>query len=144
MKKLLIIIILAVSALTSRAQSTALDVADKYFANKEYSKASDYYDQVLKADPANVKALRRMGFCIMNFQGQELNATQFFNRALKIEPKDPVSNYYMGVIFMDQAKLASNTNEKSDYKAKAALYLKNAVNYGSEDAKGAIKDLNGI
>lgn len=143
MKKLLLIITLTASAFISRAQTVAT-LADSCFAQKDYNKAADYYEQALKADPNNVKYLRRVGFCFMNFQGQELNATRYFNQALKIEPKDPISNYYLGIVFMDQAKITTDKSQKSDFKAKAKFYLVAAENYGSKDAKSAISDLNGI
>ena len=144
MNKILLILLFVVSAFISRAQTTALEIADKYFEQKEYSKASDYYDKVLKAEPENVKALRRMGFCIMNFKGQELDATQFFNRALKIEPKDPVSTYYLGVIFSDKARESKTPKEKADFKAQAAKFLNLASQYGSDAAQSAINNLNTI
>lgn len=143
MKKLLLLIALSVSALVSHAQ-TNMEVADNYFAKKSYANASGYYNRVLTEDTANVKALRRMGFCAMNLPEDEINAVEYFSRALKIQPKDPVSNYYLGVIFMDKAKQSKDVSAKSDYKAKAALFLKRAISYGSEDAKAAQLDLNSI
>lgn len=143
MKKLLLIIILAVSALISRAQTISA-LADTAFAHQEYIKAFDYYSEIVKAEPANLKALRRRGFCMMNMKGQELNATRFFNEALKVDPKDPASNYYLGVIYMDAAKQEITKTGKADFKAKAALYLKNAINYGNKDAESAMSELNGI
>ncbi|PLW90000.1 hypothetical protein [Mucilaginibacter sp.] len=143
MKKLLLIIILAASALISRAQTISA-LADTAFAHQQYNKAFDYYSDVVKTDPTNLTALRRRAFCMMNFEGQELNATRFFAEALKVEPKDPASNYYMGVIYKDAAKDPKHKTEKADFKAKAALYLKNAINYGSKDAESAIGELNGI
>lgn len=143
MKKLILFITLWVSALISRAQ-TVQALADSSFAKKDYYKAAEYYQQALKADRNNVKDLRRVGYCFINFQGQELSATQYFNRALKIEPKDPLSNYYMGIIFMDAAKNPNHKSEKASFRAKAATYLNLAVNYGSKEAKAAINELNGI
>lgn len=144
MKKLLLIIILAASALISRGQSTAMNTADDYFAKKSYANASNYYNQVLTVDTANIKALRRMGYCTMSLSGQEPYAAQYFLRALKIQPKYPVSTYYLGVIFMDQAKLAKEQTSKSDFKARAAKYLNLAVSYTNKDAERAIKGLNTI
>lgn len=143
MKTLILIIILATAALSSRAQ-TVQALADSSFAHQQYSQAFDYYAQVVKADASNVKALRRMGFCFMNFQGQELNATRYFAEALKIQPADPISNYYMGVIFMDEAKKQTDANAKGDFKAKAAVYLNKASSYGSKEAESAVKLLNTI
>lgn len=143
MKKLILIIILAASALISRAQTISA-LADTAFAHQQYIKAFDYYSDVVKADPTNLTALRRRAFCMMNFEGQEINATRFFAEALKVEPKDPASNYYMGVIYKDAAKDSKHKTKKADFKAKAGLFLKRAINYGSEDAKSVIKELNGI
>lgn len=143
MKKLLLIITFSASAFICRAQTVAT-LADSCFAIKDYINAVDYYQQALKLEPNNIKYLRRVGFCFMNFQDQELNGTRYFNAALKIEPKDPISNYYLGIIFMDQAKRTTDKSQKSDFKAKAKFYLVAAENYGSKDAKSAISDLNGI
>lgn len=143
MKKLILILLLAVSALISKAQTLSA-AADTAFAHQKYDQAFNLYSEIVKAEPANLKALRRRGFCMMNFKDQELGATRFFAEALAVDPKDPASNYYMGVVFMDAAKDAKIPGDKSDFKAKAALYLNKAVKYGNEDAKAAIKDLNGI
>ncbi|MES2268795.1 MAG: hypothetical protein V4520_18670 [Bacteroidota bacterium] len=82
MKKLLLIIILAVSALISWAQTVAA-LADTAFAHQQYSKAFDYYSDVVKKDPTNLTAIRRRAFCVMNFEGQEFNATSFLRRPKK-------------------------------------------------------------
>lgn len=143
MKKLLIIIALAASAFISKAQTVSA-LADTAFAHQQYIKAFDYYSDIVKTDPANLTALRRRAFCMMNFEGQELNATRFFAEALKVEPKDPASNYYMGVIYMDAAKKEIAKAQKANLKAQAELYLKKAIDYGSRDAKSAIDALNSI
>lgn len=143
MKKLLLLIILATSALISKAQTISA-MADSAFAHQQYDKAFDYYSTIVKTEPTNLKALRRRGFCMMNFQGQELNATRFFDEALKIDPKDPASNYYMGVIYKDAAKKEITKTGKANFKTKALVYLNKASMYGSADAKSAINDLNGI
>ena len=144
MKKLFILIILATGALFSRAQTSAMSVADDYFAKKSYANASNYYNQVLTQDSTNVKALRRMGYCTMTLPGEEFLAAGYFYRALHAQPNDPISNYYLGVIYMDQAKQAADAKAKSEFKAKAADYLNKADKYGSVEAKAAIKDLNAI
>jgi tetratricopeptide (TPR) repeat protein len=143
MKKLLLLIILAAASLASKAQTVSA-LADSAFSHKDYNKAFEYYSDIVKTDPTNLKALRRRGFCMMNFEGQELNATRFFNEALKVDPKDMASNYYMGVVFMDAAKDPNHKSEKEQFKAKAELYLQKAADYGSTDAKSAISQLNGI
>jgi len=143
MKKLLLILILAAMAFISRAQ-TVQTLADSSFAKHDYVKAYTYYTEALKSDPQNIAWLRRAGFCLMNCQGQELNSTRFFADALKIKPNDPIANYYLGIVYMDEAKQSADTKVKDDFKAKAADYLNKADRYGNADAKAAIKDLNGI
>jgi len=143
MKKIIALLMLSAAFLSSRAQ-TVQALADSSFAHKDYTNAFNYYSEVIKADASNVRAMRRMGFCFMNFNGEELNATRYFSMALKVQPNDPVSNYYMGVVFMDEAKRQTDTGAKNDFKAKAATYLNRAVTYGSEDAKAAVRALNAI
>ena len=142
MKTILVVISLLLSAFISKAQTVSA-LADSAFAQKRYGKAFELYSDIVKADPANLKALRRRAFCIMN-SGSELNATHFFSEALKVDPKDPASNYYMGVVFMDAAKDPAHATEKAHFKAQASIYLKKAADYGSNDAKGAMEKLNGI
>jgi len=143
MKNFSLFLLLFALAFGAKAQ-TVQAIADSSFAHHEYVKAYDYYTEALKADRNNVTNLRRAGFCLMNCKGQELNATRFFTDALKLKPNDPVSNYYLGLIYMDAAKEKADQKEKASFKALAASHLKDASTYGSEDAKAAIKDLNGI
>jgi tetratricopeptide (TPR) repeat protein len=141
MKKVLLFVAFVLCSAFCKAQ-TVQTLADSAFAHQEYKKAFDYYADVVKTDP-NAKAYRRMGYIIMNTE-QELSATRFFSLALKLEPKDPVTNYLMGIVFMDAAKDPRNKESKADFKAKSATYLKAAQQYGSTDAKVAIDELNGI
>ena len=144
MKKLILILILATAVLSSRAQTTDMATADNYFAAKSYNNAAGYYNRVLTIDTANFKALRRMGYCTINMPGEEIYAAGYFQRALKIQPSDPISNYYMGIIFMDEAKRQTSEAAKSGFKVKAATYLNKAISCGSKDAEGAVKLLNAI
>jgi hypothetical protein len=100
--------------------------------------------RVVKADATNLMALGNRPFCMMNLDGQELNATRFFAEPLKVEPKDTVINYHMGVFHMDASKDPNHKNQKADFRDKAALYLKNAARYGSNDAERTLSELNGI
>lgn len=143
MKKLILIITIAAATLTSRAQSLQA-LADSSFAHQQYSQAFDYYATIVKDDATNIRALRRMGVCFMSFDGQELSATRFFAQALQLQPDDAISNYYMGIIFMDEAKRQTDKAAKADFKAKAAMYLNKAVTYGSKEAEGAVRLLNAI
>jgi len=130
-------------SVATKAQTVA-SLADSSFAKHDYPVAYKYYAEALKSEPNNIIYLRRAGFSLMNCQGQELNATRFFAEAIKIKPTDPVANYYLGLIYLDAAKAESKTENKAHFKALAQTYLTNASNYGSSDAKAAIKDLNGI
>jgi hypothetical protein len=143
MKRVLLLIAFLASAFISRAQSIQA-LADSSFAHQEYVKAYGYYTQALKTEPKNVIYLRRAGFSLMNCKGQELNATRFFADAIKLQPKDAVSNYYLGLIYLDAAKQTGSIKEKANFKALAETYLKNASLYGSNEANAALSDLNGI
>ena len=143
MKNLSLFLLLAAFSLGAKAQ-TVQALADSSFAHKDYVKAYDYYSEALKLNPNDLKDLRRAGFCLMNCKGQELNATRYFSDALKLKPHDAISNYYLGVIYMDEAKQVNDSGEKAHFKALAQTHLATASTYGSEEAKAAIKDLNGI
>jgi hypothetical protein len=143
-KKILLLTLFALYALTGLAQTPAMATADNWFAKKSYANAASAYLSVLSSDSTNVKALRRMGFCIMNLPGDEFEAAGYFYRALHADPKDPIANYYLGVVYMDKAKQESGKQNKAGFKAKAAEFLNKASMYGSAEAKAAINDLNGI
>jgi len=144
MRKLILSLFLLFSLVSAKAQTTVQALADSSFAHQDYVKAADYYNQALTINPANVKNLRRMGFCVMNFKGQELSATRYFNDALKLQPNDPVSNYYLGKIYLDAAKRTADNTRKANFKALAQARLKDAAANGSKEATAAIKDLNAI
>ncbi len=74
MKKLLLLIILATSALISKAQTISA-MGDSAFAHQQYDKDFDYYSTIVKKEPTNLKALGRRGICRMKFKGKELKAT---------------------------------------------------------------------
>jgi hypothetical protein len=143
MNKLILITLCVLATFTSRAQ-TVHALADSSFAHHDYVKAYDYYTDDLKQNPNSLTDLRHAGFCLMNCEGQELNSSRFWVEALKIAPNDPVSNYYLGVVYMDAAKKETDIDRKANFKALAQIRLLKAQRYGSAEAKAAIKDLNSI
>jgi cytochrome c-type biogenesis protein CcmH/NrfG len=153
MKKLILLIAILASGLVSQAQTNAisakdeaknLERADTAFAHKNYQDAYTGYQSVISYYPNNTKILNRMGYILSLSENGNTDAIAMFNKALSIQPNNPVSNYYLGVIYIDKAKQSKDINTKSDFKAKAALYLQRAISYGSEDAKAAERDLNSI
>jgi tetratricopeptide (TPR) repeat protein len=154
MKKLLLIIILAASALISRAQSKNVllekDIvsisahADTLFAHQDYEHAYTAYNHLVEYQPKNAKAYRRMGYIQANSVNGAADAIELFKKAIVIDKTDAVSYYYLGTVYIDLAKKTNDSKVKAQNKALAETNLKLAVSYGSEDAKGAIEDLNGI
>jgi len=129
MKKLLIIISLAFITFGVRAQN-----ADTLMYAKEYVKAAEAYQLRLKEQPDNVVTLRRLGFCYLNIQNTDALAENYFQKALKLDPKDQASNYYLGL--MSKKALANNLTpaQRKAITIEAKTYLQNAAAAGSEDA----------
>lgn len=136
MKKLILTLLIACTGLLVNAQT-----ADELFTSKEYVKASDAYSAVVKQEPENIPALRRLAFCYMNIENTEALAKQYFEKVLKLDPKDLYSNYYLGVIWKEALSKELTNDQRTNAKLKAKQYLQTAADLGSDDAKDELKAL---
>ncbi|MBD3748955.1 MAG: hypothetical protein IE931_05620 [Sphingobacteriales bacterium] len=117
MKKLLFIFLLLGSMVSAKAQN-----ADSLFKAGKYDKAIEAW-KTSYIDNKDFKTLRRVGFCYLNIEGGKPYAITYFERALKVEPKDATTYYLLGLCYVD------------DDKNKAKSYFETATQLGSEDAK---------
>lgn len=135
MKKLILTLFMACCGLLVNAQTP-----DELFISKEYVKAADAYSAVVKTEPQNVQALRRLAFCYMNMPGYTHLASIYFEKALKVDAKDLASNYYLGVLYKEAAAKAEAA-KVANLKSQAKRYLQAAADMGSEDAKAELRNL---
>lgn len=136
MKALILSLAICLSCLFAQAQT-----ADELFTSKEYVKAIDAYTTVLKAEPENVQALRRLAFCYLNTDNTEMLASMYFEKALKLDPKDAASNYYLGMMSKDALSKQLTAAQRHSLITKAKQYLSAAAELGDADAKKELSTL---
>ena len=126
MKTLILTLLIACTGLLVNAQT-----ADELFDSKQYSKAYVAYQKLINDDGIkSVKILRRLGYICYISEGQEQRGIGYFNDALKLDPKDVSSNYFLGLLYKQLKE-----NEK------AKKHLQIAADLGSNEAKDELKDL---
>ncbi len=87
-----------------------------YYVYKSYAQSSTYYGKAFKIMPYSVEAL--LGYSkAQYYYGNWENAITGFTSILKIDEKNYISNYWLGVIYY----------KKTDYKT-AYFYLETAAN----------------
>jgi len=136
MKKLLITLSLAFISCFAYSQQ-----ADSLFNAKDYVKAVPAYKAELQSNPKNLQALRRLAFCYTNIKDTEPLAISYFEKALKVDPNDMASNYYLGKIYKSYIS-NQQSGQKVDYAAKAKAHLKAAADAGSPEAIKELETLN--
>src|SRR5687767_3052901 len=103
--RMLIVISLAVVASAScsrspEAQKTRhLERGEKFFARKDYKDAIIEYRNVLRIEPANAMAIRRLG--LAHYQtGQFRDAFPYLSKATELEPQDEDIRLKLGTILL--------------------------------------------
>ena len=133
MKRILLTLLIACSALFVSAQT-----ADEYFSKKDFDKAASAYIQILKADSTNVAALRRLAFCYLVSNTNEIQAGIYFEKALRLDPNDVASNYYLGVMAKNALKKDLTQQQRKSAINEAKRYFTKAASLGSDDAKSEL------
>lgn len=136
MKKLILSLLFAFSVFFAQAQT-----ADELFTSKEYVKAVDAYTSIIKEEPQNLQALRRLAFCYMKIKGTDHLAMTWFEAALKVDPKDMASNYYLGVMIKEALQRELTPDQRKNAISRAKKHLQVAADQGSDDAKTELKTL---
>lgn len=137
MKKFILSLCFAFISLLASAQ-----IADSLFKSEDYIKAIDSYSAIVKAEPENLQANRRLAFCYMNVVNFKHLAFYYFERALIIDPNDMASNYYYGLL--EKEAFLNNdltVKQKANLKVSATKHLSLAAKLGSEEAKEELKGL---
>jgi protein O-GlcNAc transferase len=76
-----------------------INLAESYFALKEFAKAGRAYEDFLAHYPGDQYRFR-LGLCCF-FSGQYARAEEQFKQALKLKPLPPEANYYMGASLIE-------------------------------------------
>ena len=72
-------------------------IGNKYYDNRDYGKAIDYYERSLRLTPGNVDVRTDMGTAIW-YSGDPDRAVREYERALKDKPNYPQTLFNMGVV----------------------------------------------
>ncbi len=78
---------LEIKFLTPENADTIFKKAKKYYQNKEYAEAFQYFKQSHEIDPKNPEYLRGMG-CSLAIQGKNEQALNYLLQAINLDPKD--------------------------------------------------------
>ena len=84
MKSKFLILIFALSSTFMIAQEK---LADKFFSNYGYAKATELYEEVLKKGDTSLHVLTRLGDCYYN-NSKSVKAAFWYEKALKYDEKD--------------------------------------------------------
>lgn len=63
-------------------------LADKFFANNQYDRAADLYEQLLAAEPDNVNTHNNLGVTL-HYLGRSTEAIQILNQGVAVDPTYP-------------------------------------------------------
>ncbi len=115
--------------------STYMQAATSFLAEKNFKKAIEEYEKVLKADKKNIEAFKGAGLCYFNLKDNE-KAMDTFKKALNIDENDATSLYYAASlsVLLDKTEDAILYSKKvielrpdffDAYKILFTIYLKN-------------------
>ena len=102
--------VVAIGCSAEAKKSRLLERADRYFESGEYDKAKIEYLNVLRADPQNATAIRRLG-TIWFEQGAPLNAAPFLLKARDLVPDDLEARTKLALVFMSAGQFAEARKE---------------------------------
>lgn len=95
-----------------KSSSELLDEADRYYLDKDYASASEYYQALIERHPEASYAHFRLGN--IAFQSGDLEAASLaFQSAIDAYPGDARYHYNLALVRLNQAQvLASNAYQK--------------------------------
>jgi tetratricopeptide (TPR) repeat protein len=126
--QLLLVVLLSVTPMLVWAED-GKDPVDLYnlgaahMNKKQYDEALTYFEQVVRAEPDNARALYNIGVIYLN-KGQYDNALRYFERVVILEPKNQRALYNIGVIHMNRSRHAH-----------ALEYFKQVTRLAPDDAR---------
>jgi Flp pilus assembly protein TadD len=75
------------------------DLANQYMLLKQWDKASETYQALLKLKPDDMTAHQNLGIAAYNKKSME-DAETHFRKALELKSPGPTAHYYLGLIFV--------------------------------------------
>ncbi len=96
-------------------------MAITYDKMANYRKAKDSYESVLKLDSLHFDANLQLGILLFNEQAYK-EALVVFNRATRLQPKDPYATYFTGVAYFETKQY----DQAIPYLREAVLYYPDA------------------
>ncbi len=84
-------------------------------AKKRLNEAERYFREALSIDPSFVPALLDMGSLIAE-KGDPAKALEYFSKAAKIDPLDPVAHYNMSTAYEMLGKTVEAQQEMEKFK----------------------------
>lgn len=123
MKARIILLIVALSSSFMVAQKQQIKVADKFFKNFAYQKATEFYEEAVKKGDSSQYVLTRLGDCYYNNSDSEASA-KWYAEALRLHENDinpeyfykysqalrGLGNYEEAIIWLEKYK-AKNPND---------------------------------
>jgi len=121
MKNLLILSIVLISYLGSKAQTATLDKEKllEYYQTQRYADAAQYLQTIYPADTKDVKALGQMAYCYM-MAGKLIDAERNYSKIDSLQPNT------LSVLFS-----LANINSKRGNRRKTRSYLENIIQLDS-------------
>ena len=102
----------AVGCSSEAKKSGFLKRANRYFESGEYDKAKIEYLNLLRVDPRNAIAIRKLG-TIWFEQGAPLNAAPFLLAAREVAPDDVEARKKLAFVFLSVGRFAEARKESS-------------------------------
>ena len=102
--------VFAIGCSAEAKKSRLLSRADRYFDSGDYDKAKIEYLNVLRADPQNAAAIRRLGI-IWYEQGAPLRAAPFLLKTRELVPDDIDSRTKLGLVFLSAGQFEEARKE---------------------------------
>ncbi|MCS7263978.1 MAG: tetratricopeptide repeat protein [Armatimonadetes bacterium] len=101
-----------------------LALADIAYLQRNWEKAEEFYEQVIKLDPNNATALNNYGYMLAELGERLDEAEKMINKAIKIQPNEPAFWDSLGWVYF----------QRGDYK-KAIQWVEKAVKAQPNDAE---------
>lgn len=84
--------------------------AEKYFEQKDYTKAREFYEKVLKIHPEYSKILTYIGQTYLS-EGQEKKAVEYFKKAIENNYIDYMAHWFLGKYYLKKNQLVKALDE---------------------------------
>jgi predicted Zn-dependent protease len=96
-------------------------------------------DQAYALDPNHPRVLRAMGTMVWDAAGDEDKALEFFDKALRIDPREPLVLYFRAELLKDRRKFKEAI---ADADALVAIPRRTLDEYGFLDRDGVVRDFH--